>query len=397
MLPIGDAPRPRATPVMTYGLIAVNLAVFVFVTLPLQATAPDPRDPLLPTYLEVIGQHTGVAPGLLLREASAYDLFTFRHGFRPADMDALSLLVSLFLHASWLHVLGNMWFLWVFGANVEHRAGRLRYLLLYLTAGMAATLFFSLFARDSMIPLIGASGAISGVAGSYFVWFPQNRVRVLVVLFVFVDIIMLPARWVLAFIVLAENVLPFLVGSGGSVAYGAHIGGFLAGAAAAYVLGRFERGASAQPPLQGFYQTPESQMHSAWPANETDPSRFHRALDRLDYDGALASYAGMAIGDRQTLTEDDLLKLADHLSETGRYEIALAVLQRLIAMRPNSPYLARVHLRAGLIQLYGRNQLASAYQHLLTVLDLDTHGLLAQAARQGLAEIEARRSRQPDA
>lgn len=390
-LPIGDSPRPRIVTVATYALILANVAVFLFVTLPLQGAPVDPKDPLLATYLEVIGRHSGLSPIVLFRQASAYDLFTFRHGFRPADRDVLSLVVSLFLHAGWLHLLGNMLFLWIFGGNVEQHLGRVRFVLLYLSTGVLATLFFALFATDPQVPLIGASGAISGVLGSYFVWFGQHRVRVLLVLFVFVDVIMLPARWVLGFFVLIDNVLPFLVDAGGGVAYGAHIGGFLAGVGGAYLFNRLgsDTTDTAAQAVSG------AGTERIWPRAATvirGVDGFHEAVETHNFDSALAAYADLTNGERLRLGDEDLLSLADHLAETGRHDIALALLQRLIATRPNSPFLARAHLRAGLIQLYGRGRSVAATQHLLTVLDLDEHGLLAQAARQALSEIAARES-----
>jgi len=391
LLPIGDSPRPRIVPVVTYVLIAVNVAVFLLITLPLQGAPVNPQDPLLPTYLKVVGRHLGLAPYLVERQTTAYELFTFRYGFRPADRSVTSLVLSLFLHAGWLHLLGNMLYLWIFGGNVEQQLGRLRFVVLYLSTGVLATLFFALFATDPQVPLIGASGAISGVLGSYFVWFGHHRVRVLLVLFVFIDVIMLPARWVLGFFVLVDNVLPFLVDAGGGVAYGAHIGGFLAGALGAYLFNRMRQDAEA----------PTSEVAAGTPAAGIWPlpgpavrgiAGFHDAVGAHNFDGALAAYADMTNGERLRLEDEDLLSMSDHLAETGRHDIALALLQRLIATRPNSPFLARAHLRAGLIQLYGRGRTTAATQHLLTVLDLDEHGLLAQAARQALAEIASRSS-----
>ncbi len=138
-----------------------------------------------------------------------------------------------------------MLFLWIFGDNVEHRRGKLGYLLTYQGTGMAATLFFSLFAPDSRVPMLGASGAISGILGCYFWWFPANQVRVFIFLFpFFMDVVQVPARFVLGIYLLVDNLLPFLlkVGAATGVAHGAHIGGFLAGLALAVALGQKKRG-----------------------------------------------------------------------------------------------------------------------------------------------------------
>jgi hypothetical protein len=145
------------------------------------------------------------------------------------------LLGSMFLHAGFAHLAGNMLFLWIYGDNVEHRLGRLPFLLAYLGTGVLATLAFSLVAGASLTPLVGASGAISGVLGLYFVLFPHNRVKVLVALFPFViDVFLVPAPLVLGLFVLVDNLLPLVVGAGGGVAYGAHLGGFVGGLALAW-------------------------------------------------------------------------------------------------------------------------------------------------------------------
>ena len=151
----------------------------------------------------------------LLSRTSAYDLFVFRYGFRPAAPHVADLFYSLFLHAGLLHLAGNMLFLWIYGDNVEHRLGRLWYLLAYLGTGVAATLFHSVFDSATELPLVGASGAISGVLGFYYLWFPYNRVRLLVVFFPFlVDVIIVPARLVLGMFLIVDNLLPFLATRG---------------------------------------------------------------------------------------------------------------------------------------------------------------------------------------
>ncbi|HOD09093.1 MAG TPA: rhomboid family intramembrane serine protease, partial [Myxococcota bacterium] len=135
-----------------------------------------------------------------------------------------------FMHGSVWHLLGNMLFLWIYGDNVEHRLGRVGFLLTYLVTGVVATLTFSLFASNSMTPMIGASGAISGILGVYFVLFGANRIKVFVFLFPFlVTRWYVPARVVLSFYLVIDNLLPFVVGVDSGVAYGAHIGGFVGG------------------------------------------------------------------------------------------------------------------------------------------------------------------------
>jgi len=247
-LPIGDLPNPRTTPWITYALMASNIAVFALVTIPLSLARPDLNDPLLLDYLNAMSRQGSLPVATLLEQVSAYDLAVFRYGYRPGTPSLLALFTTMFLHGGWLHLAGNMLFLYIFGDNVEYRFGPLRYLLAYLGTGIAATLFFALFVAGSQVPLIGASGAISGVLGCYFVWFPRNQVKVFVFLFpLLMTQVLVPARLVLGFYLLVDNLLPFLItGSGGAgVAHGAHIGGFLAGMGVAAVSDRQGRRRSA--------------------------------------------------------------------------------------------------------------------------------------------------------
>ena len=242
-LPLGDEPQ---SPRRAGGDVCVdrsNCMVYLF-TLPLSTMQPDLNDPALTEYLRVIADSIPQRVPLseLLRYVSAYDLFLFDYGFRPADPGLFALLTSMFLHSGFMHLAGNMLFLWIYGDNVEHRLGRVRFLFAYLATGIAATLFHTAFDSASALPLVGASGAISGVLGFYFLWFPHNRVRLWVVFFpFFMNVIYAPARLVLGVYLILDNLLPFLVTQGlegGGVAYGAHIGGFLAGLSTAWAMNR---------------------------------------------------------------------------------------------------------------------------------------------------------------
>jgi membrane associated rhomboid family serine protease len=166
----------------------------------------------------------------LAESTSEYDLLVFRRGFRPAEPSWSAVFASMFLHSGLFHLLGNMLFLWIYGNNVEHRLGRVAYLAAYLLTGAAAAAGDALLRHGSGIPAVGASGAISGVLGFYFTWFPHNRVRLMLFL-PFAMMFELPARVVLGFYLVANNLLPWLLGGGsmGGVSYGAHIGGFVAG------------------------------------------------------------------------------------------------------------------------------------------------------------------------
>jgi membrane associated rhomboid family serine protease len=144
----------------------------------------------------------------------------------------------MFLHASLMHVGGNMLYLWIFGNNVEARLGPLRFLFWYLATGVAALAFHAAFNLRSPAPLVGASGAISGVLGFYLLWFPRNVVKVWVFLFPFyIGVVHIGAVWVLGMYLLLDNLLPFLIApASGGVAHGAHIGGFVAGMVAAWIM-----------------------------------------------------------------------------------------------------------------------------------------------------------------
>jgi len=237
-IPISDYPPSRGAPWMTIALIVVNVAVYLLITLPLSAERPAPNDPLLAEYLRAIG--SALPPNVplqaVLAEITRYDLFVFAHGFRPAAPSAADLFTAMFLHGGFLHLAGNMLYLWVYGDNVEHRLGPVWFLFWYLVTGAAATLFFTLFAWNAQVPLVGASGAISGVLGFYFVWFPFNTVRLFVFLFPFyVGNLFLNARIVLGLYLVVDNLFPLLfAGAGSPVAHGAHIGGFIAGMAVAW-------------------------------------------------------------------------------------------------------------------------------------------------------------------
>lgn len=212
MFPLRDANAHRTVPYVTYGLIALNVCVFVY---GLQLALPETERFLL-VYSFV--------PQLLFEHplGSAYRLVS-----------------SLFLHGGLAHLLGNMFFLFVFGDNIEDRLGRGRYLLFYLVGGAAASLLHALLTPTSPVPLIGASGAVSAVLGAYIVLFPRQRVLTLILPFF---IFWLPAWLYLGYWALIQGVqaargLTMLSG-GDNIAWWAHVGGFLYGA---LVVRRLER------------------------------------------------------------------------------------------------------------------------------------------------------------
>jgi membrane associated rhomboid family serine protease len=381
VFPLSDSPNPRGVPIVTYAIIAANCAVYLFLSLPLSGAAPDPNDPALAEYVQVLRETLPpqVSIQSALRGMSAYDLYVYEHGYKPGAPEVSDLLVSVFLHGGFMHLFGNMLFLWIYGDNVEYRLGRLRYLFYYLLTGVVATLFFSLFALGSRIPLVGASGAISGVLGFYFVWFPHNSVRVFFFLFPFLmRVVELPARLVLGFYLFLDNVLPFLVstGGGGGVAHGAHIGGFVAGLAIAWLMDRKEAVAA---PAEYRHARPVDAG-----AAVTD------ALAAGNFERAATGYFALpADQTRRLLRPADSLALADWLENNGHDAAALAVYRRHLRDYPAGPGAGEAHLGAGLA-LLREGQPASAYQHLLDALDADPAPETAARAREALAAIQAR-------
>lgn len=381
IFPVGDTPNPPGTPLVTYVLIGINVAVYLLVTLPLSATKPDLHDPLLFEYLRALGINGMVTPAEILQYVTAYDLTIFRFGFRPAEFSLVSLFTSLFLHGGILHLAGNMLFLWIFGDNVEHRLGRLLYLFSYLFCGVAATLFFSIFTSESQIPLVGASGAISGVLGCYYLWFPRNRVRCFLFFFPFLmTMIMVPARIVLAFYLLIDNLLPFLfsASSGGGVAHGAHIGGFLGGLGLA-LFAEYGPGV-----LSGTGKQVKEDHQTLCSAEMIGP-----ALARGETAAAAACFLALKTRqERMQVAAADLLRMGEHLLEQQDYRPALSLFRRFIAEHQNDPLLARAYLGAGYALLGQSRHDTSAYHYFLMAVDLARTEELAEEARRQLRRIE---------
>lgn len=381
-LPVGDIPNPRSTPWVTYALIAINIAVFALVTIPLSLARPDLNDPLLLEYLSALNLRGDWPIQSLLDQVSAYDLAVFRYGYRPAHGSLPTLFTAMFLHGGWLHLAGNMLFLYIFGDNVEHRLGSLRYLFAYLGSGVAATLFFALFVPGSHVPLIGASGAISGVLGFYFLWFPRNQVKVFVFLFpLLMTHVLIPARLVLGFYLLVDNLLPFLItnAEGGGVAHGAHIGGFLAGMGLAATSDR----------LPGLLQLKGPRVSRARTNLVDAVTDIVRAIERGDVAHAAERYATLETrAQRGQLATNNVLAIGRHLLEDNRLELALTVFRRLIAERPGDAGLDQAYLGAGQAMLRKQRCDTAAWHYFLAAIDLARTPEVAEAAREGLREIE---------
>ena len=383
-LPVGDEPNPKQTPVVNYLLIGLNIFIFFLVTLPLMGQRPAATDPLFSEYLRALSLETGLAQQVLAQATSAYDLMTYRYGFKPADPGVITIFTSMFLHAGWTHLLGNMLFLWIFGDNLEARLGPAKYLAVYLGTGVAATLFFALFQPNSYIPLVGASGAISGVLGCYFLWFPKNKVKVFIWIVFFIQIIKLPARVVLGFYLVVDNLFPFILGDNSGVAHGAHIGGFVAGLVVVMALRALDK---EPPPAEIDYRREPWKAPKQGDMIRTLPD----LISAGDWDEALQAFVKMTPTQRHLLDDWDLVQLADGLTETRRFDASLAVLQRFLATRPHSDILGIVHLRAGMVQINGLNREAAGYQHLQAVLDFNVPDEVEAKAREMIQIIDERR------
>ena len=212
MIPIKDINPSRTAPVVTSLIIIICFFIFLYeVILP-----PDLREIFISKF--------AVIP------------YEITHGIDVPPPDPLTpygnLISYQYLHGSWMHILGNMLFLWVFGDNVEDKLGKLRYFIFYTVCGIVAALIQVLVYPNSNIPLIGASGAISGVLGAYAVLFPRAQIITLVFIFFLVDVVAVPAAvWIAAWFTI--QFISAMVSathlSMGGVAWFAHIGGFLAG------------------------------------------------------------------------------------------------------------------------------------------------------------------------
>lgn len=225
MIPFRDENPTRRLAILTLGLIVVNTALFVF-----QIQKPD--DGSLVGQFAFVCEY-GLVPRHLLEDPSMAPPDSCV-GLNQEHNRFLGLISSQFLHGGWIHLIGNMLFLWVFGNNVEDYLGRLRFLPFYLTVGVAAGFAQALTAPSSQIPVIGASGAISGILGAYLVLYPRKRVWTVVLPFFFLPFKLPAWLWLVVYLALQFVFLGAAATAesgrdGASVAYLAHIGGFLAG------------------------------------------------------------------------------------------------------------------------------------------------------------------------
>ena len=199
VIPLRDTIPSSRVPVINYTIIAANVGIFLHET--------------------TLGPHL--------------DEFVYTYGLVPREFAPVTLVTSMFLHGGWMHILGNMLYLYIFGDNVEDRLGHLRYLAFYLLCGVAAAATQALTNPHSNVPMIGASGAIAGVSGAYLLFFPRARVVTILPLFIFLQIVEIPAVFFLAVWFLwqlASGVATLRAHEvAGGVAFWAHVGGFVSG------------------------------------------------------------------------------------------------------------------------------------------------------------------------
>jgi membrane associated rhomboid family serine protease len=248
VIPVGDSPRSGRVPWVNYAIILANVAVFVFM-LGLSTGIAGTNRQALQDFQD---QTSGVCYGFETRPSDA-DRFICTWSFQPGEFfDTLSgepglpggpgwqaivsIVTAMFLHGGWLHIIGNMLFLWVFGDNVEDRMGHLGYLVFFLAAGIAAALLQGVMDPNSVVPVLGASGAVAGVLGAYIVWYPNATVNVVIPFFILIFIpIPIPAfimigLWFLQNLLSGYATISEAAGATGGVAWFAHIGGFVFGA-----------------------------------------------------------------------------------------------------------------------------------------------------------------------
>ena len=212
LIPFRDVNPSRRTPIVNYILIALNVMAFIY-----ELSLGSYR---LPIFFRIYG----IIP------------FEYTHhvDIPPPSAIPMNLFTAMFLHGGFAHILGNMWFLWIFGDNVEDAMGHFRYLLFYLLTGLIASFTHIIFSPNSTVPMIGASGAISGVLGAYFVLYPGARIIALVPLWFMFTTVILPAYLYLGLWIIIQLIFGLgsigAHGAAGGVAWFAHIGGFIAGA-----------------------------------------------------------------------------------------------------------------------------------------------------------------------
>jgi membrane associated rhomboid family serine protease len=380
LLPVGDDSDSHVVPVVNMGIVVLNILVFA-------------------------------AVNVLGNDVTAQNVFD-GYGIVPGDLAWYQFLTSLFLHGGWMHIIGNMWFLWVFGDAVENRLGHVGYAVFYLVAGIGASVFYLLFTPKTLMPCIGASGAIFGVVASYAILFPRNEIRMLYWFWLFVGTFHVKAVWIVGFWVVEQVVTWHLMsefGRVGGIAYAAHVGGALFGILLAVAVRTWwpeerivddwgpsfpitggERwspaaGPSAPPPTPpvvplGFDDPPESEVSSMDDVSRAfandDPER---ALELYRQHAACRPGAPMA-APAQIAIADALFKRAD-------FDEALDAYRLYLDAYGAEAHAATAKFRAAVILSRRRGENAEAAKLLLEVIMEHPDPEVVELARGELARI----------
>ena len=229
MIPLRDDNPTRHASVITFALIAAN--VFVWFAVQGMGMNPDLSSSVC-KWGAIPGELLGTVP-----EGTRIPLSQSLACVLDGDPDWITVFTSMFMHGGWFHIIGNMWFLFVFGDNVEDAMGRFRFIVFYLICGLAAVAAQMASNPTSPVPMVGASGAIGGVMGAYAVLYPRAPVHLLVILGFFITRVVVPAFVMLGYWFLLQLLggLPTIGGTRGGVAFWAHVGGFVAGVVLAYL------------------------------------------------------------------------------------------------------------------------------------------------------------------
>lgn len=226
MFPLYDDNPTEIFPIFTVAIMAVCVAVWVWV----QGAGLS-----LPTLVGSVCEYGAIPAEITGSDPAPVEARGARTAAPDCELGGLTwgaLVSSMFLHGSWMHLIGNLWFLWIFGNNIEDSMGHLRFLLFYVLTGVVAAGAHVASAPESPVPVVGASGAISAIMGAYVFLYPRARVRTLLVVIVFITLVDLPAWVFLGYWFLIQLLASGLTGAaagGGGIAFWAHIGGFLAG------------------------------------------------------------------------------------------------------------------------------------------------------------------------
>jgi membrane associated rhomboid family serine protease len=254
MIPVGDTVRSRTIPYVNIAIIALNFLVFIY-----ELSLPEAsRNQFLCDW--------GTVPreiGDFLAPPAEPTIALGPCGIYTSSVNAdvlLRPLTSMFMHAGWLHILGNMLFLWIFGDNVEDALGHVKYLLFYFLAGMGAAAAHTFLNINDLLPAVGASGAIAGVMGAYLVLYPRASVAVLIPLFIILGAFYVPAvfligLWFLLQLFSGVAAIGTATGGAGGVAWWAHVGGFVTGMLLIALFG---------PRRRSVYQPPPRRRRDFW-------------------------------------------------------------------------------------------------------------------------------------